>query len=59
MKKRMNRFALLAALGGILSSVFLIGCGGQEDTSVEPVSKENMIPEAPVAAPTVSNVQAD
>jgi hypothetical protein len=33
MKQWMNRFALLAAIAGILSSALVMGCGGgEEDT---------------------------
>jgi hypothetical protein len=31
MQKWMNRFALLAVLGGLLASALVVGCGGGEE----------------------------
>ena len=31
MQKWMSRFALLAVLGGLLASAFVVGCGGKEE----------------------------
>jgi hypothetical protein len=31
MQKWMNRFALLAVLGGLLASALVVGCGGNND----------------------------
>ena len=35
MQKWMNRFALLAVLGGLLASALVVGCGGGEEETPE------------------------
>ena len=39
MQKWMNRFALLAVLGGLFASALVVGCGGGEEE--EPVQGGN------------------
>lgn len=35
MKKAINRFALLAAVAGILGSTLVMGCGGGDEATTE------------------------
>ncbi len=48
MNKWMNRFALLAVLGGLMASALVVGCGGgaEEDTAA-PVGGNNAAPASP------------
>jgi hypothetical protein len=38
MKKSISRFALMAILGSILSSAFMVGCGGGGDDESAPAN---------------------
>jgi hypothetical protein len=41
MKKSINRFALMAILGSILTSALMVGCGGGEEETAAPVGNSS------------------